>query len=124
MLLVAIDPDQFRATYSIPANIPILGPYSGSLSNGGERVDLARPDEEDQGNVPYIVVDSILYDDEAPWPPDPDGAGPSLERISAMRYGNEPANWLPSTASGGTPGRRNSVTPNLSRTYYLPIVQR
>jgi hypothetical protein len=124
MLLVAIDPDQFRATYSIPANIPILGPYGGGLSNGGERVDLARPDEEDQGNVPYIVVDSILYDDEAPWPPDPDGVGPSLERISAMRYGNEPANWLPSTASGGTPGRRNSVTPNLARTCYLPMVQR
>lgn len=124
MLLVAIDPQQFRTTYNIPADVAILGPYGGSLSNGGERIEIARPDEEDQGNVPYIVVDSVLYDDEAPWPLEPDGAGPSLERIWTLSYGNDAANWQPSTAPGGTPGRRNSVTPNLARLTYLPLVQR
>lgn len=124
LLLTSIDPDQFRATYGIPASIPVLGPYGGSLSNGGEWIEIARPGDEDQGNVPYIAVDSILYDDEAPWPQQPDGAGPSLERIFAIGYGNDPINWAASTAQGGTPGRRNSVAPTLSRSTYLPLLQR
>jgi hypothetical protein len=85
---------------------------------------LSRPDEANQGNVPFIVVDSILYDDDAPWPVEPDGAGPSLERVQALSYGNEPAHWAASTVQGGTPGRRNSVTPNLSHTTYLPMIRR
>jgi hypothetical protein len=124
LLLVAIDPAQFRATYGIPASIPIFGPYGGSLSNAGEWIELSRPDEANQGNVPFIVVDSILYDDDAPWPVEPDGAGPSLERVQALSYGNEPAHWAASTVQGGTPGRRNSVTPNLSHTTYLPMIRR
>lgn len=124
LLLVAIDPDQFRSTYNIPASVLIFGPYGGNLSNAGERIELSRPDEENQGIVPYIAVDSVLYDDEAPWPAEPDGAGPSLERVQAMSYGNEPANWAASTGPGGTPGRRNSVTPNLPHATYLPVIRR
>ena len=41
-----------------------------------------------------------------------------------MSYGNEPANWAASTVQGGTPGRRNSVTPNLPHTTYLPLIRR
>lgn len=124
MLLVAIEPAVFRATYGIPGHIPILGPYSGSLSNGGERVELARPGAENQGVVQYLAVDSILYDDQAPWPVEPDGNGPSLERVYGRMYGNEPANWAASTLAGGTPGRPNSVSPVLSWSTYLPVVER
>jgi hypothetical protein len=124
MLLVAIEPAVFRATYGIPSHVPILGPYSGSLSNGGERVELARPGDEDQGVVQYLVVDSILYDDQAPWPVEPDGNGPSLERVYARMYGNEPANWSASTVTGGTPGLSNSASPVLPWSIYLPAVTR
>jgi len=124
MLLVAIEPAMFRATYGIPGHIPIVGPYSGSLSNGGERVELARPGDEDQGVVRYLPVDSILYDDQAPWPVEPDGNGPSLERVYAWMYGNEPANWSASTITGGTPGVSNSASPVLPWSTYLPTVMR
>jgi hypothetical protein len=123
MLLVPIEPAVFRATYGIPGHVPILGPYSGSLSNGGERVELARPGAEDQGVVRYLAVDSILYDDQAPWLVEPDGNGPSLERVYPWMYGNEPANWSASTITGGTPGLRNTATPVLPWSIFLPAVE-
>jgi hypothetical protein len=74
--------------------------------------------------VQYLAVDSILYDDQAPWPVEPDGNGPSLERVYAWMYGNEPANWSASTITGGTPGLHNSVSPVLAWSTYLPTVMR
>lgn len=123
MLLAPIEPDLFRARYAIPPTVPILGPFGGSLSNAGERIDLARPGDEDQGVTPYIAVDAILYDDQAPWPMQPDGNGPSLERRYAWAYGNDPANWGAS-ANAGTPGLPNSATPVLPWSAFLPSVQR
>lgn len=43
---------------------------TGALSNSGELLLLR--------NNYNMVVDSVLYDDAAPWPTDPDGFGPSL----------------------------------------------
>ena len=44
--------------------MPILGPYSGKLDNGGEGVWLYQPDAvqvsgPDQGLVPYVLVDEV-----------------------------------------------------------------
>lgn len=44
--------------------------FSGGLSNGGELVLLRHP----MG----ATVDSVNYDDNSPWPTEPDGTGPSL----------------------------------------------
>ncbi len=55
----------------------------------------------------------MRYNDRAPWAADPDGVGPSIERVLASRYGNDAANWAASVAEGGTPGRVNSKTPSL-----------
>ena len=106
-LVVPIDPQTFRIAYSIPLTVPIYGPYDGALSNGGEMVEISRPDEPDGDVVPLIPVDAISYDDAAPWPTEPDGDGPSLARLSAATYGNDPLNWQASVP-GGTPGRRNA----------------
>ena len=47
------------------------------LSNGGEMVELSMPGDTDlQGVRYYITVDSVLYDDESPWPAGPDGSWP------------------------------------------------
>jgi hypothetical protein len=92
----------FRAAYG--TNMILLGPYGGKLDNGGEDIELRRPDAPqtipgpDFGLVPYIVVDRLVYDDVAPWPATPDGLGDSLKRLSASLYGNDPVNW-----SGGAP---------------------
>ena len=55
------------------------------------------------------VVDEVEYDDNAPWPKEPDGYGPSLELRHPGLDNGLPGSWAASTVAGGTPGARNSV---------------
>ncbi|HET6428392.1 MAG TPA: lamin tail domain-containing protein, partial [Phycisphaerae bacterium] len=100
----------FRAAHGVPADVAILGGYSGSLDNAGESVKLYAPGVPDAGTgfYSYVRIDRVRYDDEAPWPEEADGPGPSLARLIAPAYGNDPVNWLAGLA-GGTPGRANVV---------------
>lgn len=105
-LVVPIAPAAFRNKYNVPADIPIFGPYSGKLDNSGEKLELSRPGTPD-GDVPYIVVDRINYQPNAPWPTTPAGTGPSLTRILPNVYGNDPVNWK-AGPNKGNPGTDNS----------------
>ena len=84
----------FQARYGNA--VPIAGQFTGSLSNGGERIVLRDAD----GNV---VID-FTYDDEAPWPTQPDGSGVSLEMLSLTGDYTSGSNWRPSAEIGGSPG--------------------
>jgi len=110
LLVVAGDPEFFRARYAVPDDVPIVG-AAGRLDNGGEMLRLLAPMPEEAEEVPYREVDHVRYDDASPWPSAADGDGPSLERVLAAEYGNEARNWEASGAPNGTPGRRNSVSP-------------
>jgi hypothetical protein len=99
------DPDALRAQLSIPSDIQLFGPWNGSLNNAGETIKLSRPgDIEPNGFMPYILVDRVEYESDAPWPLSPDGTGPSLTRIAPYCYGNDPGNWDASSVEGGSPG--------------------
>ncbi len=105
-LVCQTNPPVFRARYQIPAHVKIFGPYSGSLSNGGETLRLWRPGVYDLtllGN-PTVQVEKVEFDDVAPWPPAADGLGPALERLSATAYANDPANWTAYNALGSPGG--------------------
>lgn len=110
LLVVGIDPGVFRDLHAVPLSVPIHGPSSGRLDNGGECVSLTRPHVLENNEVVEITVDHVCYNDKPPWPLSADGSGPSLERIVASSYGNEPVNWGASTRSGGTPGATNSLS--------------
>lgn len=101
-LIVNTDPVAFRTKYSVPVSVPVLGPGSGQLQDGGERLQLQRPDRPDDSGVPYITVEEVRYDDEFPWPADAAGSGASLQRILPTAYGNDPINW---TSGAPTPGQ-------------------
>jgi hypothetical protein len=105
LLLVATNPAAFIAKYVVPPEVMVLGPYSGSLQDSGERIELLRPDAPDPGGVPFIVLDGVRYNDKAPWPPAADGSGQSLQRFAAANYADDPINWF---ASDPTPGRNNA----------------
>jgi len=113
VLLVAGDPAGFRTKFGVPASVPIFGPYPGHLSGGGETISLQRPDDPDLNTntgtlfVPYIDVDVVRYNDQAPWPTNADGGGPSLERLNSSAYGNDPINWRASPVSP-SPGFENT----------------
>lgn len=114
ILVVGFDPNDaaklegFRSRNGVSASVPIYGPFRGKLDNSSEAVELERPDVPEPpgppnfGLVPYVLVERIRYSDQAPWPAAADGVGPSLQRIGATTYGNDPANWV---AAFPTPGR-------------------
>jgi hypothetical protein len=122
LLVVSFNPTNsstltsFRSKYGLPVSVPIYGPYTGKLDNGGESIELFRPDppqgpEPDEGFVPYVLVDRVHYDDTAAWPFGADGGGASLQRRRPFEYGNDPVNWK---AEGPTAGR-----PNVSGSTYV-----
>jgi hypothetical protein len=103
----------FKAAYGLPSDASLLGPWSGRLDNGGERIELQRPDSPqvapspDAGLVPYVVVERILYSDRTPWTTNADRTGFSLQRVSNSGYGNDPTNWIAAVPTpqpgGGSP---------------------
>lgn len=106
VVLVSGDPQDFRDAHEISPAIAVLGPYTGRLDNGGERLALSRPGRpEPDGSLPYIVVDHVTYSDQAPWPNATDG-GPSIARVDPSAYGNDPAHWERGLR-GGSPGTFN-----------------
>ncbi len=112
MLLVAGDPEVFRARHRVPAKVPILGPYSGVLQDDGEWLQLLQPDAPNPGPgdepiVPEILVDAVRYRARTPWPTGASGTGASLERLVATEYGNDPANWRTSPGAA-SPGLENT----------------
>jgi hypothetical protein len=108
VLVVPVDPVVFRNEHGIDPSIRIFGPFTGSLANNGESLELYRPGSpEPDGFVPMIRVEKVEYADLLPWPPQADGLGSSMSRILPAGYGNEPTNWAPST-NGGTPGVENA----------------
>ncbi|HEY3324108.1 MAG TPA: lamin tail domain-containing protein [Planctomycetota bacterium] len=116
IVVCAIDPATFSANHSVPAAAQVFGPFAGVLQPDGELIELQRPGvPEPDGlggfTVPYITVDAVRYNDKAPWPLEPDGNGPSLTRWHLDQYGNDPINWFPSSAAGGSPGADELLTP-------------
>ncbi|MBN1806801.1 MAG: hypothetical protein JW837_16255, partial [Sedimentisphaerales bacterium] len=112
-LLVVRDIEAFSWRYPTVAAERIVGPYSGSLNNAGERLELSMPGDIDEaGEVYYVRVDRVGYSNgtnpgDSPdgvdyWPAGADGGGASLKRKIPTDYGNDPDNWI---ASAPSPGR-------------------
>lgn len=92
-LVVARDPNALAAAYDIQG---VLGPYTGKLSNDGERVELS--------NAAGMIVLSVRYDDSNPWPVSADGAGHSLILAKLGGDPEQAQSWSASSYLAGTPG--------------------
>jgi hypothetical protein len=102
-MLIVKDAILFSMAYpDVPEGTAILEWRIGSLSNGGERIDLSMPgDVNGLGERQYIRVDRVNYDDAFPWPISPDGTGTALKRLDFYSYGNDVSNWTAAPASPG-----------------------
>jgi hypothetical protein len=78
-----------------------IGNFDFGLNNGGELIRLYADDDH--------MIDSVHYDDGAPWPEGPDGNGPTLELKDPGTDNDLAQNWASSIRLYGTPGRPNSV---------------
>ena len=95
----------FRALYQLDLAIPVIGNITNNLNNSGDDLQLYRPGEPETNNVtPMILVDRVDYEETAPWPIAADGYGPSLYKVRAGLYGNDPGNWI-TGSTNGTPDR-------------------
>lgn len=81
-LAVARDAAALRERFPLGA---IVGNFSGSLSNRGERLALVDP-----GGV---LSDSVRYRDQGDWPYAADGFGRSLEKVWLAAPGDDAASW-------------------------------
>lgn len=100
----------FRARYGLGAEVPIFGPYLGSLANEGERLALKTAPAG-------ATLVSFEYRSGRGWPVAANGAGHSLvprdavgagQATGALNYGG---NWRASTYRGGSPGRADPPPP-------------
>ena len=70
--------------------------WAGSaLNNGGENIELV--------DRTSAVVDTVRYDDDAPWDLGADGAGGSLQRLCALFESDNPSNWRGRSDEAPTP---------------------
>lgn len=110
-VLIVKDLAAYLSRYgAVPGGVQVFEYDDGSLSNGGEKLELSMPGDVDaEGVRHYIRIDRVNYSDgshpegEDPWPVAADGGGSSLSRIVPGDYGNDVANWTAGPASPGLP---------------------
>ena len=101
-IVLAQDVEKFSSLFSNVNNL--YGSFNFGLSGGGEEISLY--------DFSNRLIDRVTYDDEHPWPIEPDGSGPTLELVHADSS-NEFASAWGSSFGNGTPGYLNSVTEEL-----------
>jgi len=94
--------DSTRFEILFPEIYNFIGEMSFKLSAGGELIQLFNPEG--------TRVDWVEYDDQDPWPTEPDGNGPTLELINPALDNTLAQSWQASFTEHGTPGEMNSVS--------------
>ncbi len=84
-----------------PQVLNCIGDFGFGLSGNGELIRLY--------NFAEVLIDSLTYDDEAPWPTEPDGNGQTLELINPELDNSLPESWM-SSFEHGTPGESNTLS--------------
>ncbi len=102
-LVIANDMSKFHSLF--PAVTNYVGPMGFGLSGSGELIRLY--------NNTGTLVDTVHYDDAAPWPTEADGHGASLELISPALDNALAQSWKASIMPPhGTPGEGNGLNVN------------
>lgn len=98
------DAAAFSAVHGGAVNVG--GVFAGltNLDNGGELLTLLAANG--------ATIASFTYDDDAPWPNDADGNGPSLTLINPAAHPDytNPLHWRASSIPIGTPGTTDATT--------------
>lgn len=104
-----------RDTVAFKLHFPRVGNLMGNtdfgLSGSGELIRLF--------NQEGVLIDTVHYDDNAPWPIEPDGNGPTLELINPVLNNALAQSWMASP-DHGTPGAMNSLMTAVSHSAAAP----
>ncbi len=110
-MVIAASPGELSAATGLTN---ILGPYTGQLSNSGEKLELYNRNQR--------LMDSVNYGTDGDWPVGPDGSGVSLAKQDEDSASGAASNWTVSPLVGGSPGRRNFPTSPFEVTNSSPVV--
>ncbi|MFP6905123.1 MAG: lamin tail domain-containing protein, partial [Verrucomicrobiota bacterium] len=118
LLLVQFSPmntserTSFLNHYTLDPATWVYGPYSGKLSNRGERIAIEKPQEADQpGDDPsWVIVDEVFYYDNAPYATTADGQGYSLHRLLPDQPGEQAENWISLPPFPATPAEQVTLS--------------
>ena len=100
-LILAEDLESFMGVYPNATNvIASFGQDPGGfgLSGGGELITIK--------NANGVLIDAVEYDDNSPWPDEPDGDGPTLQLIDPALDNSLASSWQDFDP---TPGTLNGV---------------
>ncbi len=103
--LVIVENDSLFSSH-FPDVKNYIGETGFGLSGSGEFMKLT----DNKGQI----VDSLTYDDNAPWPLEADGKGASLELSDPYKDNSLGVNWKASIEHG-TPGKKNSTITSVQR---------
>jgi hypothetical protein len=110
LLVIAANPSALQAATGITG---VLGPFTGQLSNGGERIALL--------NNSNRVMDEVTYATDGAWPTAADGGGATLARRGDNFPSDKSSSWRASEKAGGTPGGTNfSTAANIVNSTVIP----
>ena len=117
-LVIAKNEAHLRANYAQLSTANCLGDYSGTLANGGERVELNMPDQitttNDLGqpvtDTIHIAVDEVTYGPGGRWGRWAGGGGSSLELVDARSDRRLAPNWADSDETTKSPWVNVEVT--------------
>ena len=110
-LCVANDATAFAAAHP---GVPVVGSFSGGLSNRGERLIL----RDAFGNA----VDQVFYRDKEPWPLYTDGLGSSLELKNPNADNAVPESWAASDESTRAAWQNYTFTATAATPIYSPTI--
>jgi len=96
-LVLCRDTTAFKIHFPNVTNF--LGNMDFGFSSNGELLRIYNPEG--------ILIDTVHYGISAPWPPEPNGGGPTLELIHPWLDNAQGENWMASLLYG-TPGAMNS----------------
>ncbi|MEO8083603.1 MAG: CotH kinase family protein [Ardenticatenales bacterium] len=105
-LVLAADPTDRAAAPTVPPDVVLYGPWTGRISAAKGVLALVRPragQTADAAAGPWVRVDGVRWDQEAPWAIPTMLIGASLERREPVGWGNDPLSWA-ALRIGGTPG--------------------
>ncbi len=105
-IVIAFDMTAFHTRFPTVTNY--VGPMGFGFAGGGELLRLY--------NNSGTLIDTVNYDDVAPWPTEADGLGASLQLRSPALDNALGVNWFASTIPPhGTPGAENSFYVSLDK---------
>ncbi len=110
-LCVSNDTAAFAAAHP---GVPVVGSFTGRLSNRGERVILL--------NAFGNPVDVVFYRDKEPWPIYADGLGSSLELRNPEADNSVPESWADSDESARSQWKEYTFTAAARTPIYSPTI--